>query len=183
MGLFSRPRDGSGDSGLHSPSINKTKGQHHRSEKSHGAAHFDVDSGLYNRRPSFGKWLKMTWPDLITMVCMGAIGLGVYEAHPAPSRSFPVYFQDGEIVYPQFAYPLRHEIIPIWLAALLGSLIPIAVILFMQIRIRSFWVSPPQAKESTCYRPTNITQDANNAVIGLLYSLITAAVFQVFLKV
>ena len=33
----------------------------------------------------------------------------------------------------------------------------------MQIRIKSFW-------------------DLNNAVIGLLYSLITAAVFQVFLK-
>jgi diacylglycerol diphosphate phosphatase/phosphatidate phosphatase len=58
---------------------------------------------------------------------------------------------------------MRHEIVPIWAAALLGSLVPIAVILICQIRIRSFW-------------------DANNAVIGLLYSLITAAVFQVFLK-
>lgn len=58
---------------------------------------------------------------------------------------------------------MRHEIVPIWLAALLASIIPIAVILFCQIRIRSFW-------------------DVNNAVIGLLYSLITAAVFQVFLK-
>ena len=48
-------------------------------------------------------------------------------------------------------------------AALLGSLVPIAVILICQIRIRSFW-------------------DTNNAIIGLFYSLITAAVFQVFLK-
>ena len=98
------------------------------------------------------------------MVAMGVVGLGVYQAHPAPTRSFPVYFTDGEVVYPQFAYPLRKEIVPIWLAALLGSLIPIFIILCMQIRIRSFW-------------------DVNNAVIGLLYSLITAAVFQVFLKV
>jgi diacylglycerol diphosphate phosphatase / phosphatidate phosphatase len=87
----------------------------------------------------------------------------VYEAPPAPSRSFPVYFQDGEVVYPEFAYPLRHEIIPIWAAAMLASLVPIVVFLIMQIRVRSFW-------------------DVNNAVIGLLYSLITAAVFQVFLK-
>ena len=58
---------------------------------------------------------------------------------------------------------MRHEIVPIWAAALLGSLVPIVVILICQIRIRSFW-------------------DVNNAVIGLLYSLITAAVFQVFLK-
>ena len=82
----------------------------------------------------------------------------VYEAHPAHSRSFPVYFQDGEIVYPQFAYPMRNEIVPIWAAALLGSLVPISVILICQIRIRSFW-------------------NVNNAVIGLLYSLITAAIF------
>jgi membrane-associated phospholipid phosphatase len=97
------------------------------------------------------------------MAAMGAVGLGVYEAHPAPSRSFPVTFVDGEVVYPEFAYPLRHEIVPIWLAALLAALIPIFVILCMQIRIRSFW-------------------DVNNAVIGLLYSLIGAAVFQVFVK-
>jgi hypothetical protein len=55
---------------------------------------------------------------------------------------------------------VRHEIVPIWAAALLGSLVPIAVILICQIRIRSFW-------------------DTSNAIIGLLYSLITAAVFQV----
>jgi len=116
-----------------------------------------------NTKPSFGQWLKVTWLDLLTMVIMGIIGLGVYEAHPAPSRSFPVYFQDGEIVYPQFAYPLRKEIVPIWAAALLGALVPIAVVLICQIRIRSFW-------------------DTNNAIIGLFYSLITAAVFQVFLK-
>jgi diacylglycerol diphosphate phosphatase / phosphatidate phosphatase len=84
-------------------------------------------------------------------------------AHPAPTRSFPVTFSDGEIVFPEFGYPLRKEIVPIWAAALLASLVPIAVILFMQIRIRSFW-------------------DVNNAVIGLLYALIAAAVFQVFLK-
>lgn len=84
-------------------------------------------------------------------------------ADPAPARSFAITFSDGEIVYPEFAFPLRKEIIPIWLAAFLAAVIPIVVILFMQIRIRSFW-------------------DVNNGVIGLLYSLISAAVFQVFVK-
>jgi len=116
-----------------------------------------------SRRPTFGQWLKHTLLDIITMAAMGAIGLGVYMAKPAPSRSFTVTFMDGEIVFPQFGYPLRDEIVPIWAAALLASLVPIAIFLLMQIRIRSFW-------------------DVNNAVIGLLYSLITAAVFQVFLK-
>lgn len=114
-------------------------------------------------KPSFGQWLKHTWLDIVTMIIMGAIGLGVYEAHPAPTRSFAVLFSDGEIVYPEFAYPLRKEIIPIWAAALLAALVPIFIFLVMQIRVRSFW-------------------DVNNAVIGLLYSLITAAVFQVFVK-
>ncbi|KAK8112071.1 phosphatidic acid phosphatase type 2/haloperoxidase [Apiospora kogelbergensis] len=114
-------------------------------------------------RPTFGQWLKHTWLDILTMAAMGALGLGVYMAHPAPTRSFAVQFSDGEVVHPDFAYPLRKEIIPIVAAALLAAFIPIIVILICQIRIRSFW-------------------DVNNAVIGLLYSLITAAVFQVFIK-
>lgn len=94
---------------------------------------------------------------------MGALGLGVYFLRPAPSRSFPIYNNDGNIAYMNNAYPLRREIVPIWAAALLASLIPIAAFFFMQIRIRSFW-------------------DFNNAVFGLLYALVSAAVFQVFVK-
>ncbi|KAI0445084.1 phosphatidic acid phosphatase type 2/haloperoxidase [Xylaria telfairii] len=114
-------------------------------------------------RPSFGHWLKVTWLDILTFVIMGVLGLGIYEAPPAPNRSFAITFSDGEVVYPQFAYPLRKEIIPIWLAAFLAAVIPILAILIMQIRVRSFW-------------------DVNNGIIGLLYSLIGAAVFQVFVK-
>lgn len=87
----------------------------------------------------------------------------VYFAPPAPSRSFAITFSDGEVVYPQFAYPLRKEIVPIWAAALLAALVPMFIFLVMQIRVRSFW-------------------DFNNACLGVLYSLITAAVFQVFIK-
>ncbi|KAL9116092.1 MAG: hypothetical protein Q9227_000461 [Pyrenula ochraceoflavens] len=120
MGIFTRRR--------HDDTVynGTTTGHHHQREK------YSVDSGYFNRRPSFGQWLKVTWLDILTMVLMGALGLGIYK-------------------------------VPIWLAALLASIIPIVIILFMQIRIRSFW-------------------DVNNAIIGLLYSLITAAVFQVFLK-
>ncbi|KAF4428884.1 diacylglycerol pyrophosphate phosphatase DPP1 [Fusarium acutatum] len=132
-----------------------TKTRHHQK-----AVH---DPLPMSRRPTFGQWLKGTWLDIVTMACMGAIGLGVYFAKPAPARSFPVTFSDGEIVWPEYGYPLRGEIIPIWAAAMLAALVPIFVFLVMQIRIRSFW-------------------DVNNAVIGLLYSLITAAVFQVFVK-
>ncbi|RMZ11266.1 hypothetical protein D0862_03009 [Hortaea werneckii] len=120
---------------------NQTKLQHNRTtnnRQDHSIIEFE--------RPPFGQWLKAAWPDLLTMVIVGAVGLG-----------------DGTIVFPEFAYPLRREVVPIWAATLLASLAPIAVILIMQLRIRSFW-------------------DAHNAIVGLLYSLITAAVFQVFLK-
>lgn len=111
-----------------------------------------------HQRPTFGQWLKATALDIFTMIILGAIGLGVYMAPPAPSRSFPIYFNDGDIVYPQFAYPLRNEIIPIWLSALISAvcaplpasqatrllakyakLIPIFIFLVFQFRIRSFW--------------------------------------------
>ncbi|KAM0752350.1 acid phosphatase/Vanadium-dependent haloperoxidase [Meredithblackwellia eburnea MCA 4105] len=99
----------------------------------------------------------------MTMAALGAIGLGVYSAEPAPTRSFAVTFRDGEIVYPQFAYPLRREIIPIWAAALIAWSVPTVLFFVCQIRVRSF-------------------EDLNCAEFGLLYSLINAAVFQVFIK-
>ncbi|KAL8388162.1 hypothetical protein RB599_003075 [Gaeumannomyces hyphopodioides] len=115
------------------------------------------------KRPRFGLWLKHTWLDILTMALLGALGLGVYMLRPVPNRSFAVAYANGEPVYPQFAYPLRKEVVPIWLAAFLAAVVPILFFALMQIRVRSFW-------------------DFNNAVMGLLYSLITAAVFQVFIK-
>jgi hypothetical protein len=40
--------------------------------------------------------------DLITMAAMGAIGLGVYEANPAPTRNFPIFNNNSEVVYPEY---------------------------------------------------------------------------------
>src|SRR5579859_945708 len=114
-------------------------------------------------RPTFGQWLRISGTDILLMACLGAIGLGIYKAPPGPTRSFPIQFQYSDIVYPQFAYPLRKEIIPIWLSSLLSVIIPVFFFSIAQSRIRSF-------------------ADLNTATFGLLQSLITAAVFQVFLK-
>jgi len=125
MGLFTRraPRDG--------PVVTNTPqtGGGILNRKHNKANRTAPVAMSMSTRPSFGQWLKATWLDIFTMAAMGMIGLGVsnlqvtlnfctlannqqvYFAHPAPSRSFPVYFQDGEIVYPQFAYPLRNEIV------------------------------------------------------------------------
>ncbi|KDR81788.1 hypothetical protein GALMADRAFT_114486 [Galerina marginata CBS 339.88] len=111
----------------------------------------------------FGAWVRLHGFDILTMAVMGAIGLGVYFADPAPNRSFPIYFQDGQVVYPEFAYPLRKEIVPIWAAALIAFIVPFFFFTLFQVRRRSLddWLT------------TNL---------GLLKSLITAAVFQVFIK-
>lgn len=41
-------------------------------------------SGAYpetrNSRPTFGQWLKQTWIDILTMIILGAIGLGVSQS-------------------------------------------------------------------------------------------------------
>ncbi|KAK0197356.1 acid phosphatase/Vanadium-dependent haloperoxidase [Armillaria mellea] len=117
---------------------------------------------MHHPNAQLGMWLRLHGEDIITMALMGALGLGIYEASPAPSRSFPVYFQDGQVVYPQFAYPLRKEIIPIYAAALIAFFAPFFFCLF-QIRRRSLY-------------------DLLTTTMGVLKSLITAAVFQVFVK-
>lgn len=55
------------------------------------------------------------------------------------------------------------SIIPIWAAALIAFFVPFVVFAICQIRVRSF-------------------DDLNTATFGVLYSLINAAVFQVFVK-
>lgn len=79
-------------------------------------------------------------------------------------RTFPITFDgSGDIVWPQFAYPYRGWIISPALSGILSALIPIGIIILAQIRIRSFW-------------------DANNAILGVLYSLILGTLFQVIIK-
>ncbi|UJR28030.1 hypothetical protein I4U23_009289 [Adineta vaga] len=112
---------------------------------------------------TFRIYLYTFWMDYLLMAIMGGLGLGIYFLRPIPNRVFPVYFSNGQIVNPDLSYPYQKDIIPIWLAALLAFIIPFIFIMLMQIRLRSF-------------------NDANTAIMGLLFSLISAAVFQVFIK-
>lgn len=79
---------------------------------------------------------------------------------PAPNRSFPVFHPDGNVVYPEYAYPVRKEVVPIWLAAFIAFTAPSVFFVLFQIRRRSL-------------------DDLFTTTLGLLKSLITAAVFQV----
>jgi hypothetical protein len=94
---------------------------------------------------------------------MGAVALGIHLAPPAPHRTFPIQFNNGEIVFPQFAYEPRKQILPIWATVLLSGGVPILFFALAQIRVRS-WV------------------DFVVASLGVLQALITSSVFQVFIK-
>ncbi|CAF0900452.1 unnamed protein product [Adineta ricciae] len=122
------------------------------------------DSSTSENEPmTFRVYFHTFWMDYFLMAIMGALGLGIYFLRPVPNRVFPVYFTNGEIVNPEFGYPYQKNIVPIWLAALLAFIVPFLFIMIMQIRLRNF-------------------NDANAAIMGLLFSLISAAVFQVFIK-
>ncbi|CAF0918955.1 unnamed protein product [Adineta steineri] len=108
-------------------------------------------------------YIRTFWMDYLVMVILGIIGIVVNGLRPIPNRVFPVYFRDGEIVNPEFGYPFGINIIPTWLSGLLAFIIPFVFIMLMQIRVRSF-------------------NDVNTATMGLLFSIITGAVFQVLIK-
>ncbi|KAI0884773.1 acid phosphatase/Vanadium-dependent haloperoxidase [Annulohypoxylon maeteangense] len=121
-------------------------------------------------RPSFGLWLKITWLDILTMLIVGAIALGLYSLPPPGMRMFPLTVIDartgddtGEVVYPQFAYPYRPQIISSWLDTVLAILIPLFFLVIVQIRVQSFW-------------------DLNNFIMGFIYALETSSAFQVMIK-
>ncbi|KAG9006257.1 hypothetical protein FRB94_000882 [Tulasnella sp. JGI-2019a] len=114
-------------------------------------------------RFTFAAWLTQRAADLITMTAMGVLGLGIYYLRPAPTRNFPITFVAGAIVYPDYAYPLLQEIVPIWLVALLSFIIPFAAFCVFQIK-------QPSAEYFL------------DTTVGLVQGLVTAALFQVFLK-
>ncbi|GAA5837566.1 hypothetical protein JCM9279_006790 [Rhodotorula babjevae] len=151
-----------GSHGVHPHHQHTTDGMNGGSVAPVGDVSKDGRAWIYGR-PTVGQWFKQHWVDILTMAALGAVALGVYEADPAPTRSFAITFANGEIVYPQFAYPLRKNIIPIWAAALIAFFVPFVAFGLVQIRVRSF-------------------EDLNTATFGLLYSLINAATFQVFIK-
>lgn len=80
-----------------------------------------------------------------------------------PSRLFPLLTPDGATYSPTISYPYREPIFNSLVTGLLCGFIPIAVIVFSQLFIRSF-------------------ADCSSAILGLLYSLATGTCFQVILK-
>jgi len=92
MGIFSRrahPVDGNTTTttSTASPTTHTGNGvhpvAHEKSNARRGGMLSGRNHGTYpdtlNSRPTFGQWVKGTWLDILTMVILGAIGLGVRE--------------------------------------------------------------------------------------------------------
>ena len=80
------------------------------------------------------------------------------------TRTFPIAFtESGDIVNPSLAYPPRGWIIPAWASGLATFLIPFFFYALAQIRIRSVW-------------------DLNSAVLGTIWAVLLATLFQLTLK-
>lgn len=116
-----------------------------------------------NSRPTFKVWLKETWVDILTILCIGAVAFGFDRLQPPYQRLFAIQYVNGEIDSRELAYPQRRPILNSAVAGIIVFIVPELVILAFQIRIRSFW-------------------DVNNATIGLIYTLISGSCFQVIIK-
>ncbi|KAF2194830.1 acid phosphatase/Vanadium-dependent haloperoxidase, partial [Zopfia rhizophila CBS 207.26] len=120
---------------------------------------------LFPDEPSFGQWFKSAWPDLLTIALSLIFALIVYlKFHPLAPRLFPFYPVYPEQIASEFSYPLWDEYIPTWMSALISFAVPFAFIGLTSIfLVGSFW-------------------DADSAIMGLSYALVTSSLFQVFVK-
>ena len=65
---------------------------------------------FYNRRPTFKEWLTISWPDIVMYIIVAIISLVIFKHAPyAGNRLFPITFQDGEVVYSEFAYESQRK--------------------------------------------------------------------------
>ncbi|OAA45456.1 phosphatidic acid phosphatase beta [Metarhizium rileyi] len=102
--------------------------------------------------------------DTIYMLTIGSLSFGIYQVPIKVVRTFPIIFDgSGDIVYPEWAYPYRGWILPAWCSGLVSILAPVLVYLLAQIRLKSAW-------------------DANNAIMGTLWSISLGTLFQVIIK-
>jgi diacylglycerol diphosphate phosphatase/phosphatidate phosphatase len=109
-------------------------------------------------------FLLDTWFDIVCILITCAIAAGVWVAPHTHDRLFPVrFFESGDIIYPELAYPYIEPIFSAVGAGLVAGLVPLGVILIAQIWERSFF-------------------DFANSILGLAMSLAVGTTFQVILK-
>ncbi|TKX19010.1 hypothetical protein C1H76_8900 [Elsinoe australis] len=114
-------------------------------------------------RPTFLEWLRISWPDILTMIVIGAMSLGFDKMWPPYHRLFPYLDTDGTIISPELAYPKRPPTLSAALSGILSIGIPILVFLLSQFIVPSFWV-------------------LNNSLFGILYANLLGTCLQIMIK-
>ncbi|KAI1330633.1 PAP2 superfamily-domain-containing protein [Xylariaceae sp. FL0255] len=122
-------------------------------------------------RPTFNQWIKLIWPDLLTVALLGGAVLPVFLfVPPVGVRVFPLGITTPDtvkntsaFVSHALAYPARPQIFSSWVVAVGAIGVPVTIILLLQFWIRSFW-------------------DAHNGILGLVYSLVVSASFGAVIK-
>ncbi|KAK9711994.1 hypothetical protein K7432_007443 [Basidiobolus ranarum] len=123
---------------------------------------------------SFREYRRRYWKDWALLVCTAILGFGLYVAPPAPNRVFPIYENlrtssnqpsTGAkfLVDAENSYPVKPEIIPMWLSGFLSF-----ILCFLTFAIAQYW------KRSWT--------DFHTAMMGMFYSMGGSGLFQVFCK-
>lgn len=102
--------------------------------------------------------------DITVLAVVAALILIAHLSDPALTHVFPIFNTDGSLVYPEYAYPRRKQIVPTWASALLATLVPILFIGIAQVRRKSI-------------------DDFLTTTMGVLKSVVTASFLQVVIKV
>ncbi|KAI9298072.1 acid phosphatase/Vanadium-dependent haloperoxidase [Neoconidiobolus thromboides FSU 785] len=127
----------------------------------------DHSNGL--ERCNCGRWwrlVKSYWKDYIILVIFGALSIGMYVAPPAGTRLFTVTDPNTNSPLPlneNTAYPIKTEIVPLWLSALLSFIF--SLVAFAGIFIKK-----------------RCAADFMAGLMGLFFSLAGSSFFQVVLK-
>lgn len=115
---------------------------------------------------AFRNWLGLVGVDILLMVCLSLATLVLkldHEIFRQSKRLFPMRYSESQGWYgpTDLSYPKQPLILSNAIAGMIFTAVPLAVILAMQVFVRSFW-------------------DANAAILGLLKGLVIMYVPTVF---
>ncbi|ORX91259.1 acid phosphatase/Vanadium-dependent haloperoxidase [Basidiobolus meristosporus CBS 931.73] len=123
---------------------------------------------------SFREYRRRYWKDWVLLICTAILGFGLYVAKPASTRVFSIYDNAVSTSSPSApltrhltnvdnSYPIKPEIIPMWLSGFLSF-----ILCFLTFAIAQYW------KRSWT--------DFHTAMMGMFYSMGGSGLFQVFCK-
>ncbi|PNS15973.1 hypothetical protein CAC42_4374 [Sphaceloma murrayae] len=116
----------------------------------------------HDSRPTFVEWLRITYPDIITMLIIGGIAIGFDKMWPPNHRLFPYLDVDGTLLSPTLAHPKIRPTLSAALSGIISVGSPI-LIFVLSSPLTSFWTT-------------------SNSILGLLYANLLGSCIQIMIK-